>query len=174
MVPSYLKTFRQAIRKPESYEVNEIDEKRGTEEGLNSSNSFNSFPVSLDLPPNPRPGSASDRTPTPYQVTFDALERRCPDLVPKDRWKRAIEDAQSFLAAWGRQAHALDWTERELFGLHPAPKQPAANCDRLARLDDIGVVWLLRGQPVVALTATEASYRCSSGAILTYRRERRA
>jgi hypothetical protein len=174
MVPSYLKAFRQAIQKPDGYEINEIDEIRDAEEGLNSFNSFNSYPVSPDLPPNPWQGSASDHTPTPYQVAFDALERRCPDLVPNDRWKRAIEDAQSFLSRWGAPAHALGWTERELFGFHPAPKQPAANCDPLARLDDLGLLWLLRGRPVVALTATEASYRCPSDAILTYRRERRA
>jgi hypothetical protein len=147
MVPSYLKTFRQAIRKPDGYEINEIDEIRGTEERLNSFNSFNSYPVSPDLPPSPRQGSASDRTPTPYQVAFDALERRCPALVPNDRWKRAIEDAQSFLAAWGRQALELCWTERELFGLHPVPEHPAPNYDRLARLDDMGLLWLLRGRP---------------------------
>jgi hypothetical protein len=52
--------------------------------------------------------------PHPYRLIFDALERRCPDFVPNDRWKRAIEDAQSFLAIWGTQADALGWTASEL------------------------------------------------------------
>jgi hypothetical protein len=38
----------------------------------------------------------------------------------------------------------------------------------------MGLAWLLRARPIIALTATEASYRCLSGAILTYRRGRRA
>src|SRR5215468_4850496 len=51
----------------------------------------------------------------PYRLIFDALERRCPDFVPNDRWKRAIEDAQSFLAIWATQADTLGWTASELF-----------------------------------------------------------
>jgi hypothetical protein len=106
--------------------------------------------------------------PHPYRLIFDALERRCPDFVPNDRWKRAIEDAQSFLAIWGTQADALGWTERELFGLHPVLEQPTANYSRLSRLDETGLIWLLRGRPVIVLTATEAAYRCPDGAILKF------
>jgi hypothetical protein len=110
----------------------------------------------------------------PYASALAVLRAKCPAHVPEDRWREAITDATAFATEWGAEAHSLGWTERELFGLHPAPEQPAADCDRLARLDDMGLVWLLRGRPVVALTATEASFRCSSGAILTYRREGRA
>jgi hypothetical protein len=60
-------------------------------------------------------------------------------------------------------------TARELFRLHPVPGQPAANYSRLSRLDDTGLIWLLRGRPVIA--ATEAAYRCPGGAILTYRKQ---
>jgi hypothetical protein len=38
----------------------------------------------------------------------------------------------------------------------------------LARLDDIGLVWLLRDRLVVELTETTAAYRCANGSILTY------
>jgi hypothetical protein len=116
-----------------------------------------------------------DSTPfTPFASALAALRAQCPTYVPEDRWRQAITDATAFATEWGGEAQTFGWTAAEVFGLHPVQKQPAANCDRLARLDDIGVVWLLRGRPVVALTATEASYQCPSGAILTYRRERQA
>jgi hypothetical protein len=140
MVPNYLKTFRQAIRKPEGYEKNEKNEIRGTEGRLNSFNSFNSSP---DLSQKSPSDGASDHTGRPYQVAFDALERRCPDFVPSDRWQRAVEDGRRFLAAWGAEAEASGWTASELFGLHPVPEQPAPNYGRLARVDDMGLVWLL-------------------------------
>jgi hypothetical protein len=70
----------------------------------------------------------------------------------------------------GAQAKAFYWTERDLLGLHPAPDQPAANYSPLARLDDLGLIWLLRGRPVITLTKTGAIMSCPSGARLTYRR----
>jgi hypothetical protein len=115
-----------------------------------------------------------DGNATPYASALAAFRAKYPAHVPEDRWRQAITDATAFATEWGGEAQTFGWTERELFGLHPAPEQPAANYDRLARLDDMGLFWLLRGRPVVALTATEASYRCPSGATLTYRRERRA
>jgi hypothetical protein len=108
--------------------------------------------------------------PPRYRMIFDALERRCPDFVPNDRWKRAIEDAQSFLAIWGTQADALGWTERELFGLHPVPTKPHPSFHLLSRYDIVGLIWLLHGRPVIALTETEATILAPSGANLMYRR----
>jgi hypothetical protein len=116
----------------------------------------------------------AERDASPYASALAALPAQCPAYVSEDRWHQAIIDATAFATEWGPEAQALGWREPELLGLHPVPEQPAANYDRLARLDDMGLIWLLRGRPVVALTATEAAYRCPSGAILTYRRERRA
>jgi hypothetical protein len=36
---------------------------------------------------------------------------------------------------------------------------------------NMGLIWLLRGRPVIVLTSTEATLRCLSGAHLTYRRQ---
>jgi hypothetical protein len=116
----------------------------------------------------------AERDASPYAPALAELRGKCPTHVPEDRWRQAITDATAFATEWGGEARTFGWTEAELFGLHPVPEQPAPNYDRLARLDDMGLIWLLRGRPVVALTATEAAYRCPSGAILTYRRERRA
>ncbi len=64
------------------------------------------------------------------------------------RWRQACSDADRFVRNWGREAVELGWTAGDLFGLHPiAP---------LARYDAMGLVWLLRGKRVRALSATEA------------------
>jgi hypothetical protein len=101
---------------------------------------------------------------------FAALERRCPDHVETGRWQQAVEDGRRFLAQWGEQAEALGWSARDLFGLHKPPERPRLNYNRLSRYDDTGLVWLLRGREVVALTAASAAIASSTGSITTYRR----
>jgi hypothetical protein len=96
--------------------------------------------------------------------------RSCPELVEPDRWQQAIHDATTFLATWGAQAHTLGWTASELFGLHPVPERPVPSYRRLSRYDSTGLIWLLRGRPVIALTETAATILAPSGANLTFRR----
>ena len=85
-------------------------------------------------------------------------------------WRQAVEDGRRFLAQWGEQAESLGWTSRDLFGLAPVPNKPEPNFQRLSRYDLTGLIWLLHGDPVVALTATTAAIRHRSGNITTYRR----
>jgi hypothetical protein len=102
--------------------------------------------------------------------TFAALENRCPDHVPAERWQLAVEDGRRFLSQWGEQAEALGWTSRDLFGLHTPPATPHPSYSRLSRYDETGLIWLLQGRPVVALTEATAAIQSSTGAIATYRR----
>ena len=102
--------------------------------------------------------------------TLFELERRCPDRVPHERWRLAIDDGRRFLPAWGEQAEALGWTARDLFGLHNIPANPAPSYQRLARYDCTALIWLLQGCPVVALTEGTATIRMATGSKLTYRR----
>jgi hypothetical protein len=81
-----------------------------------------------------------------------------------------IVDARAFLARWGEQAEALGWTARDLFGLHQPPAPPHPSYSRLSRYDEAGLIWLLQGRPVVALTEATAAIQSSSGAITSYRR----
>jgi hypothetical protein len=74
------------------------------------------------------------------------------------------------LAAWGEQAAALGWTARDLFGLAPVPAQPHPSYRRLSRYDQTGLLWLLQGRPVVALTAETAAIQSPTGATTTYRK----
>src|SRR5438067_2024509 len=48
--------------------------------------------------------------PGPYSRVIAALEARCPDLIPADRWQAAVGDGRAFLDKWGEQAEALGWT----------------------------------------------------------------
>ena len=102
--------------------------------------------------------------------TFSALEVRCPDLVPVDRWPLAVEDGRRFLARWGEQAEALGWTARNLFGLHKPPEKPHPSYSRLSRYDETGLIWLLQGRPVMALTEASAAIQGPTGAITIYRK----
>ena len=70
----------------------------------------------------------------------------------------------------GRVAEALGWTARDLFGLHTPPVQPHPSYSRLSRYDCTGLIWLLQGRPVVALTEATAAIQSSTGAITIYRR----
>jgi hypothetical protein len=106
-----------------------------------------------------------------YRKVFGVLQLRPPVLVPVERWQRCLEDGSRFLAVWGEQAEALNWSSADLFGLHSPPENPHATYNRLGRADETGLVWLLQGRPVVALTGTTATIRNpATGAITTYRK----
>jgi hypothetical protein len=111
------------------------------------------------------------RVPQPYcQAAIEALERRCPAYVEHDRWRQAIDDAHRFLSRWGSQAEARGWTVRDLFGLAPAPDNPRPSYRRLSRYDETGLIWLLRGRQVRALTEGTAAIESPTGAVTVYRR----
>jgi hypothetical protein len=86
-----------------------------------------------------------------------------PGDVPSNRWQRFIDDCGRFLdQGWASRAEALDWAPRDLFG-----------CDRdrpFARLDQMGLLWLLNGRNLIALTAEMAAIETPTGGRQTYRR----
>jgi hypothetical protein len=121
----------------------------------------------------PRAGQTVEPSSAPFAKALAALERRCPDYVEEERWQRAVEDGRAFLARWGEQAEALGWTAKDLFGLHKPPEKPHPSYSRLSRYDEAGLIWLLCGREVVALTEATAAIQSSTGAIsaiTTYRR----
>jgi hypothetical protein len=107
----------------------------------------------VEVPPDYWPTPVPSR----YARAFAMLRERCPDYVEEQRWRQCIADAEGFLTQWGEQAAALGWTEGDLFGLHEPPAEPPPSYQRLSRRDRIGLVWLLQGAPVVALTADAAA-----------------
>ena len=92
-------------------------------------------------------------------MAFKALRAACPAEVPKDRWLRCLDDARPFFKRWGQQAQRLGWSPQDLMGLHPTAP--------LARHDQMGLLWALRGQTVIDLGAKAA--RLSGGLSLPRR-----
>jgi len=86
-----------------------------------------------------------------------------PRNYPEHAWQQLIADAERFLHHWAAQAHRLGWQDWELFGCsRPAP---------WGRIQGMGLVLLLRGKELAALTATEAVIRTATGAHQTYYRK---
>jgi hypothetical protein len=98
-----------------------------------------------------------------FHVALRALDARRPDRVEDHgRWRQAVADGETFLARWDERALGLGWTVDDLFGLNPlAP---------LLRYDAMGLLWLLRGRSVVALTSESAAIENPNGAVCVYRR----
>jgi hypothetical protein len=106
-----------------------------------------------------------------YRRTFAHLQLRPPELIPVERWQEAVEDGRRFLATWERQAGALGWNSVDLFGLAPVPEQPHPSYRRLSRYDQTGLLWVLQGRDVIALTEAAATIRNpATGSLTTYRR----
>ncbi len=81
---------------------------------------------------------------------------------PEPRWRTLQEDTLAFLGEWACQAHRLGWDTPDLFGVHnEAPH---------ARFDGMGLVPLLDGRPIVAITKDSAVITVASGGVQIYRR----
>jgi hypothetical protein len=105
----------------------------------------------------------SGGSPAKWHAILAELEaRNCPERLSLERWEEVISDAEIFLSRWGSAAHSLGWSDLDLFGVHPiAPG---------ARFDVMGLLLLVQGGAVVALTADAATIRRKTGALLSYRR----
>jgi hypothetical protein len=91
-------------------------------------------------------------------------EAPTPRGYPPLSWQQLILDAERFLERSGMQAARLGWLTWELFGCHSrAP---------WGRIQGMGLVLLLRGHEIAALTATDAVIRSSTGGLETHRRKR--
>jgi hypothetical protein len=89
---------------------------------------------------------------------------RAPADVPPVRWRRFVDDVGRFLdSPFCAVAAALGWAPDGLFG-----------CDRarpFARVDSAGLLLLLNGDRLVALTENTATIETRTGARQTYRRK---
>ena len=86
-----------------------------------------------------------------------------PDGVLPERWQTLLDDAVGFVETWGVQAAKLGWETADVFGVNRTKP--------FVRLDAAGLVRLLDGRPVVALTETEAVIQCRRDSRLTFRRK---
>jgi hypothetical protein len=107
---------------------------------------------------------------SPLVASLAALERCRPDHIKAADWQHAIEDGRAFLVQWGEHAERLGWTEADVFGLPPVPADPHPTWSRLARLDQLGLIWLLHGRPVTAVTAEAITIEMPAGNLLKFYR----
>ncbi len=77
-------------------------------------------------------------------------------------WHTLQEDALRFVREWAGQARRLGWESADLFGAHPTKPR--------VRFDCAGLVVLLQGRPVVAITEDSAAIKTASGGSLTFRK----
>jgi hypothetical protein len=89
---------------------------------------------------------------------------RPPGDVPPMRWRRFVDDVGRFLdGPFCAVAISLGWGPFDLFG-----------CDRdrpFARIDQAGLLWLLDGHRLVALSENTATIETRTSARQTYRRK---
>ena len=55
--------------------------------------------------------------------------------------------------------------QADLFGLPSPPANPHPSYVRLSRYDEIGLIWLLYGRPVIALTEATATIQNQENAV---------
>jgi hypothetical protein len=78
------------------------------------------------------------------------------------QWSLLIRSGSAFLEQWAPKAAELGWTDIDLFGVHPTA--PAA------RFDVMGLVPIINGGEVVAITERSATIRSPGGSRLVYMR----
>ena len=86
-----------------------------------------------------------------------------PACIPAATWDKLIVGIAVILEQWGRKAHALGWSDLDLFGAHArAPTK---------RLDQAGLVWFIDDTTqLLALTATLARFRKPGGAVQSFQK----
>ena len=90
-------------------------------------------------------------------------EMSCPAHFPGARWAQVVTDATAFLQEWAEAADRLGWLTWELFGCHRrAP---------WGRIQGMGLVLLLQGDEIAAMTPSEAPIRTPTGVRQAYRRK---
>ncbi len=85
-----------------------------------------------------------------------------PTAYIPERWQQIVNDGGRFLDQWGRQAAALGWNGTDVFGVDPANPETAYR--------SMGLVPLLSGRPLCAITADIARIDCGNGVTQSYRR----
>ncbi len=142
--------------------ADDLDGYRGNE--LNELNEESPLSTKQGSEAPARAESASD-IPFSWEQGVAALfEVGTPGAYPDERWEVLRRDAYSFLRTWGAQAHRLGWTVSDLFVVH--------RTHPWARLDSMGLVPLLGGRPIVAMTENEAAIKTASDGTLTYHRKK--
>jgi hypothetical protein len=106
-----------------------------------------------------------DNIPLAWSEGFAQLDPDWPPGdVPPRRWLAFIEDCGQFLeSGFAARAAALGWGSFDIFG-----------CDRdrpFARIDRAGLLWLLNGDRLIAMSENTATIEIEAGTRQTWRRK---
>jgi hypothetical protein len=159
------------VRRNETNEENEITPPRELESGLNSLNSFVSFPERVADEPDAA-GDLDERAaiiecgagvPRAWAEGYAALTAMpSPPGFSSERWRRIVDAAGVFLDRWAAEAIKCGWSDLDVFG-----------CDATApdrRFDCMGLVLLLDRWEVSSVDEAGADLVTETGAPLRYRR----
>ena len=101
--------------------------------------------------------------PREWAYGYARMQTMPPPLdMPALRWQQMINDTGLFLDRWAMEVLAVGWTSLDLFGVHPKAPYRA--------IFYAGLVSLLNGRPVIAITADTAIIDCGKGVHHTYQR----
>ena len=123
--------------------------------------------VRRPLPPNfKEPATATESPAGVPQEWREGVSRlrgmSIPKIVTIDSWAAFLASCHAFTAGpWPGKAASMGWNAYDLFGCHR--HKPVERVDRM------GLLWLLRGGRVAALTSESAIIEMPSGSRLTYR-----
>jgi hypothetical protein len=102
--------------------------------------------------------------PREWAEGFARLDRSAPPRgFAIQRWAQVVDDGGRFLDRWAGKAAALGWDVPSIFGVDP--RAPAW------RLDHAGLVVLISGAEVSAISSKSAILRLPTGATQVYRRQ---
>ena len=109
--------------------------------------------------------AGDDTDPRAWAAGVARLDPENPPLdVPPARWRHIVDDSGRFLdGPFCAEAVALGWGSFDLFG-----------CDitrPYARIDQMGLLWLLNGHRLLVLTEMSAVIEMSNGARQTFHRK---
>lgn len=94
--------------------------------------------------------------PGDWAAGLSAMSKKpCPISVEAKRWLQLQRDAQRFVDQWGQQSAALGWSTLDIFGCHPTNPEH--------RFDQMGLIWIIAGAEIIAISAEVASIRNSAG-----------
>jgi hypothetical protein len=88
------------------------------------------------------------------------LHRRSPSTISRGEWDALMDGAIKLLTDWGKTLASLGWTTADLFAVH--------RIRPLIRVDYAGLARFTTRDRVTAVTTTNATLQCSTGALQTY------
>ncbi len=157
-------SFDYLLREPSGHDKTDKTDRTpvegvGGDSESDSFGSFDSFDSFVRVPPE----VVADAGPQEWLEGVSRLRGMSnPKTVAGDSWAAFLGSCESFIASpWPGKASRMRWDAYDLFGCH--------NLKPVERVGRMGLLWLLGGGRIAALTSGTAAIEMPSGSRLTYR-----